>query len=247
VSYEFFKATPADGGVWRFSSDLPGVVYEQALLSGEVVRPLAAAGAAGDPAPRLAEPRRGRWLEPEDFLRLFRHPELLIHGGLEDWPARLFACVPVGSVPKGSPEYQPDAVEVTGLRVVAELPAHRVFGPQGVEVAAVVERSGRLSVREIQALERRAGGHRSHGRSRRGVEEAWAEFWRAPRSGLAWSILEFVCGGELGYDDPLPRAPYAAGMAAAAWVVRDQISPEHFELLWEPWKHVMGNLEEQSG
>jgi hypothetical protein len=70
------------------------------------------------------------------------------------WPARLFRVVPVC----GHKVIAPDRPDLPNKRAsdawkpVEELPAHQLFGPQGVQVAALIDRSRNLTASEIDAL-----------------------------------------------------------------------------------------------
>ena len=67
------------------------------------------------------------------------------------WPCRLFVVEPVGCALKAD-DTLPNKRRVSSLRVVAELPAHEVFGPNGEAVAALIERAGRLTSDELDRL-----------------------------------------------------------------------------------------------
>ena len=67
------------------------------------------------------------------------------------WPCRMFVVEPVGSALKVAATL-PNKRRVSALRVVAELPAHGVFGPNGAKVAALIERAGRLTIDEERRL-----------------------------------------------------------------------------------------------
>lgn len=66
------------------------------------------------------------------------------------WPCRLFRVEPVGRAWRN--DVLPSKRCCSRLRVVEELPAHEAFGPQGREVAALIERAGRLTADEIAGL-----------------------------------------------------------------------------------------------
>lgn len=66
------------------------------------------------------------------------------------WPCRLFRVEPVGRAWRN--DVLPSKRCCSRLRVVEELPAHEAFGPQGREVAALIERAGRLTKKEAKEL-----------------------------------------------------------------------------------------------
>jgi hypothetical protein len=68
------------------------------------------------------------------------------------WPCRLLRVQPVGPTLPPDLATLPNKVRCEALLVVEELPAHVALGPQGVEVAALIERAARLSPDEIRSL-----------------------------------------------------------------------------------------------
>lgn len=119
------------------------------------------------------------------------------------WPCRLFRIEPVGRAWRN--DHLPNKRCCSRLRVVEELPAHEVFGPQGREVAALIERAGRLTKKEAKELAMARDVAR---------DAAW---------GVAWG---------------------AARDAARALLTRDLITPEQFDVLYGPWKEVIGDDDE---
>ena len=110
------------------------------------------------------------------------------------------------------------------LTVVREVDAHVAFGPQGREVAALIERAGRLTDDEARRL-----------------AAAWDAAWDAARA-AAWDAA---------WDAARAAARDAARAAArdAAWglVVRDLIgthgfTQEHYDTLTRPWREIVGPL-----
>ena len=67
------------------------------------------------------------------------------------WPGRLFRVEPVGR-PMTATDL-PNKRAVSALRVIEELPAHGLFGPQGEEVVALIERWKRMTPDEAQRLD----------------------------------------------------------------------------------------------
>ena len=66
------------------------------------------------------------------------------------WPCRLFAVEARGTLVTSSDN--PHKVGCRAWKVTAELEAHEVFGPQGVEVVALIERASRLTDDEVSRL-----------------------------------------------------------------------------------------------
>ena len=127
----YYKATAVDG--LSFASGSTGRIdYGAALLSGEVIR---------HPSPKKVRDDAGTYLsvsvEPADCTGF-------------SWPCRLFRVEPVGRVSKAT-DY-PHKRCVSALRVVEELPAWMALGPNGQEVAALIERCRSLTRDEIRRL-----------------------------------------------------------------------------------------------
>lgn len=168
----YWKATRPDGtDFWRGTTD-----YGQALESGAV----------------LEHPERFKRNEPATYLSVAIVPTDC--AGME-WPCRLFGVEPVGRAWRN--DRIPNKRCCSRLRVVEELPAHEALGPQGREVAALIDRAGRLTAAEINGL----------GAARGAAREA------------AWE----------------------AARGATALLTRDLITPEQFDLLYGPWKEVIGD------
>ena len=99
------------------------------------------------------------------------------------------------------------------LQVVREVQAWRALGPNGQEVTALIERAKTLTPSEAGEL--RAAGDAA---------------WDAARD-AAWDAARDAAGTAAGA---------AARDAAGVLVVRDLISTEHFDLLYGPWRKVIG-------
>jgi hypothetical protein len=71
------------------------------------------------------------------------------------WPARLFRVAPVRGhkVIAPRPYLLPNKRASDAWKPVEELPAHQLFGPQGVQVAAVIDRSRSLTASETDRLD----------------------------------------------------------------------------------------------
>lgn len=119
----------------------------------------------------------------------------------------------------------------------------QAFGPQGEQVAALIDRAGKLTVDEVEKLGAAwyADGHAAGdavwdtARVARHValvarDAAWDAVWDA-----AGDAAQFAARDVTGVV-----ARFAAGDAALALVVRDLISKEHYDLLTGPWAQVIG-------
>lgn len=206
----FAKAVRPDGRDFATGT----IDYGAALLSGEVIR---------HPAARKVRDRPWTYLSvsvaPADCTGM-------------SWPCRLFRVAPVGRVMGGGKvplQASPHKRAVSALRVVEELPAWQALGPNGEAVAALIERAGMLTGEEIGRLY--AAWDAAWGAA---GYAAWGAAWGAAR-GAAWDAAWYAA-----WDAARDAAWYAAGYAAKALVVRDLIMPAQFEVLYGPWRSVIG-------
>src|SRR5690606_11846655 len=113
-------------------------------------------------------------------------------------------------------------------------PAHEALGPQGEEVAALIERAKRLTSEEIEGLVRDAAW-----------DVAWDAAWATARHaarGAAWDAAwdaAWAAAWVAALDAAWDAAGAAAG-ASLALLTRDLISEQHFEVLYGPWREVVG-------
>ena len=137
------------------------------------------------------------------------------------WPCRLLAVEPVEGNPVTAPlDDLPHRRAASAWRVVRELPATDALGPQGVEVAAIIERASRLTPDEVRRL-----------------SAAWAAAWAA-----AWDAArDAALGGARGAA--LGAARDAAWDAAWAALTRDLITTEQYDTLMGPWRLVISHSE----
>lgn len=126
-----------------------------------------------------------------------------------EWPCRLFEVEAVGETQPGRYE---NKVKGVAFRVVRELDAHRVFGPQGEYVAALIERVGRLTDAETDQLA--------------------AAAWAAAR----------IAARDAARDAAGDAAGDAAWDAAWGLLVRDLLSPRRYDTLTRPWASVIGKV-----
>ena len=134
------------------------------------------------------------------------------------WPCRLFAVEARGTLVTSSDN--PHKVGCRAWKVTAELEAHEVFGPQGVEVVYAAW----LAARNAAWLAAR--------------NAAWYTGWYAARNAArdaAWDAAWYAA-----WNAARNAARDAARDAAWALVVRDLITAEQFELLYGPWGSVIG-------
>jgi len=132
------------------------------------------------------------------------------------WPCRLFEVEPVGDVHHD--EDHPHKIGCREVRVLRELPAHEAFGPQGEQVAALIERARCLTAAEIKRL-----------------HAAW-DAARGAARGAAWDAARGAA-----WDAAWAAAGDAAWEAARALVVADLITEQQFRTLAGPWIDVIGD------
>jgi len=175
------------------------------------------------------------------------------------YPHRLFVVEPRGDLVRETGH--PHKVGCRAWKVVEERPMHEAYGPQGVEVVALIERCGRLTYDDAVALLAAwravrgavrgaawgsAGGSAGdaawHAARHAARDAARNAAWVAARH-AAWDAARvaarnaaWVAAGDAAGD----AARDAARNAALALVVRDLITPEEFEVLYGPWRKVCG-------
>ena len=149
------------------------------------------------------------------------------------WPCRLFEVEPVGEFHRG--EGHPHKIGCREVRVLRELPAHEAFGPQGEQVAALIERARCLTAAEIKRLH--AAWYAARAAARAAARyAAWDAAWDAARD-AAWDAAWDAAGDAAGY-----AAGDAAGYAAWSLVARDLISTDAYDTLTRPWGEVIGPI-----
>ena len=130
-----------------------------------------------------------------------------------EWPCRLLLVEPVEWHPVTAPlDNLPRKRAASAWRVVREMPATDALGPQGVEVAAIIERAGRLTRDEAMRLA--------------AARAAARDATMAATTDAAW--------------DAARAAAWAARDAALATLTRDIITPEQHDTLMGPWRQVIG-------
>lgn len=159
------------------------------------------------------------------------------------WPARLLLVEPVGAMWTPHPNEFPRKRAAHAWRVVRELPAWLLFGPQGREVAAIIDRAEHLTVGEIEDLATAWCAARNAVQvAARGFARDVARFaalvasrggaLNVARGGALGGALNAAQGGALG----------TARDAVLGWLVKDFISDEEFRTLVGPWEQVMGRV-----
>ena len=147
------------------------------------------------------------------------------------WPCRLALVEAVDTA-----VWTPDAIALPSKRaswqwrVVAEVDAWQALGPQGREVAAIIDRARMLTTDELRQLTAAWGA-------------AWDAAWGAAR-GAAWGAARDAAWGAAwgaAWDAAWDAAWGAAWGAALATLVRDLITPEQHDLLMAPWRTVIGD------
>ena len=204
---DLFKATRPDGRDFRPAT----IDYAAALASGEVIR---------HPAPKRVKGDAGTYLSvsvsPADCTGMV-------------WPCRLFRVEAIGRAIK-DPDL-PSKRGVSALRVVEELPAWQALGPNGEEVARLIESCRTITPEQARQLDaaRYAAGCAAPSSA------AWDAAWAAARDAARYAAWA-------GARDAAPSsaARDAAWAAAGALVVRDLITPAQFDTLTGPWVSVMG-------
>lgn len=202
----YYKATRPDGTDFHTGT----VNYAGALASGETIR---------HPAERVKD-------RPGTYLSVSIAPADCTGA---QWPCRLFRVKPVGRALKASD--LPNKRACSALRVAEELPAWLTLGPNGQQVAALIEqargttpeqatrlRAAWRPVRSAQLARSRVGKSAQDAAGGAARNAAWIAAWGAARN----------------------AAGDAAGGVAWAYVTRDLITPEQFQLLAGPWISVMG-------
>lgn len=149
-----------------------------------------------------------------------------------DWPCRLFL---VEGEPVATEEHKRGFFS---LRVVEEIDAHLALGPNGREVARMIEKARHLTEDQATAIHTAWSTARAVTR-----DPAWAAreaardaAWDASRQ-AAWPAAIHAAWA----------APQAAWDAARAAVARDLISDEHYQTLAGPWESVMGPIFDDKG
>jgi hypothetical protein len=208
----YYKATRLNGTDFRTGR----VKYEV----GKCVRPL----------PHDGE----RMLCGPGFLHAADVPAETLVGGT--WPCRLFEVK--GKPSKGFNNAFPHKGGFRQLVVVREIEAWRALGPNGSEVAELIERARRLTAEEVDEL---AAAWRAASRVGQEVDRVAARV--AVRVAARYAARDAASDAArfaAVWGDAWDAVRVAASDVTAALVVRDLISEEYFNVLHGPWKAAVG-------
>ena len=156
-----------------------------------------------------------------------------------EWPCRLLEVVAVRGrkVVTPEPDVLPNKRGASAWLVVGGLDPHLALGPQGPEVAAIIERAGRLTQEEearlVSAWNAVGGAARDAAR-----DAAWNAALNAARG--AARIAARDAARYAAWRAAWYASQSAAWDAASATVVRDLISPDVWQTLAGPWLSVIG-------
>ena len=158
------------------------------------------------------------------------------------WPCRLARVERTrAAVWQPEPDALPTKAASWQWRVVEELDATLTLGPQGREVAALIERAARLTGDEVAGLATAwyaAGDVTRDAAWDAARDAAWVAAWYA--AGYAAR----VAAGDAARVAAWYAAGDAARDAAGALTVRDLISTERYDTLTRPWASVIGLTED---
>ncbi|AGY47119.1 hypothetical protein CN1A_10 [Clavibacter phage CN1A] len=163
------------------------------------------------------------------------------------WPARLLEVEPIGESWTPHAGDLPNKRAAHEIRVLRELPAYELLGPQGAEFAALLERFTTLTADDCDKLAAARAAARS---------DAWGAARDAARD-AAWGAAR-PAAWDAAWDAVLPAARAVARAAArpdawdAAWAVvrevawalfaRDLLDTEQYDLLTGPWRRSIGPI-----
>jgi hypothetical protein len=174
------------------------------------------------------------------------------------WPCRLFEVAPDDDLGEDRPRHA-RKVGATAVRVLAEVDAHVALGPQGVQVAACIERCATLTADDVRRLgaawdtiwgatpgaTRDATRGPARGATRATRDAAWDAACDA-----AWGATRDATRGPARGATRATRGPAwdAACDAACALLARDLIGEYPgwdqgaYDLLTGPWRRTIGPL-----
>lgn len=157
------------------------------------------------------------------------------------WPCVLLEVEPVGEVTTPRSNVLRNKRAGAAFRVVRELPATNALGPQGTHVAALIERSSRLTAADIQRLAPTWDTVYTAWSARCA---AWVAVEKAARcaAGEAARGATWVAMMDTGWAASWDAAVTAVGDAALALVVRDLITQEHYDALTRQWRTIIGPI-----
>ena len=212
----------------------------------------AAALASGDPTPALS----GTGEFPgEGWYHLATVPTECV-GML--WPCRLFEVEPVGERREDTQNH-PYKVGCAAVRVVREVDGHVALGPQGAEVAALIEKSATLTADDVRRLG--ATWDTIWGATPGATRDTiWGAAWDATRAArgaawgaardatwkVAWGAVRDAWGAPPDWDAAWDAARDATWDTARGLLLRDLIGHHPgwdqgaYDLLTGPWRQAIG-------
>ena len=136
-------------------------------------------------------------------------------------------------------------------RVVEELDPTLALGPQGAEVAALIDRAGRLTAAEVDALQAAWGAAQGDAcdnawnaalyTSRESRDAAWVAAANAAMEAALAAANAATQAARFVAQAAADAATEAALAAALATLTRDLISESVYQLLAGPWLRVIGD------
>ena len=152
------------------------------------------------------------------------------------WPCRL-ALVEAADAAVWTPDATalPDKRAAVVWLVTAEVDAWQALGPQGREVAAIIDRVRMLTADELDRLAAARGAAQGAAQ-----DAAWDAAWDAAR-GAARGAAQGAAQ-DAARHAAWDAARDAARAATLATLVRDLITPKQHDLLMAPWRTVIGDI-----
>lgn len=161
------------------------------------------------------------------------------------WPCRLLLVEPAGSqVRTPEPYGLPRKRASVAWRVVAELPAHEALGPQGAEVAAIIERARRLTPDELGRMRENVGDAARdatryaarfaarHATRYAAWDAARDAAWDAARDAVSLAAWDAAARGAAW----LSEAFVVVRDATLATLIHDLITDEQYNILTGSWR-----------
>lgn len=165
------------------------------------------------------------------------------------WPCRLFEVEPADDLGGDRPRHE-YKVGARSVRVLAEVDAHVALGPQGVQVAAFVERCATLTADDVRRLGADWGADWDATRDAT-RKAAWDAAWGATRKAARDAARK--AARDAAWEATRDAAWKAARGAACALLLRDLIgqSPswdqDAYDLLTGPWRDAIGPIHPDDG
>ena len=171
------------------------------------------------------------------------------------WPARLLSVEPVGDVWTPDPGSFPRKRAAHAWRVVEELPAWQLLGPQGRQVLDIIEHTAHLTSSQIEGLADARYSARYEARNAaldaalRDRRAAWDVARYAARdaarvaSRVASRVAARYTALGVAWDVARDAARCSTWDVVLGWLVKDLIPDEDFRALTGPWEQVVGPIE----